>query len=114
MDMKVPDYVFIDSSETKGKILILCTQSPYIVAQVWMFKTPEEHIAFMNECKVPGVIQIAEYRIVIVYVTTLFYVQHHFLVRDYLPAQIPGMAKFFLEERIRPHEPLYKKYKITD
>jgi hypothetical protein len=110
--MTIPQYLFIESEETKGKILILHTRAPYVIAQVWMFRTQEELDAFMKTCKVPGVVQIAGYRILIVYSATLKPELWHRLEEFHIPDAIPGMAVFFLKERINPHTPKYARYEI--
>lgn len=108
----LPEFVYIESKELENQTLIMSTRL-LVIGRVWMFRTQEEMDAFENNSRTMTY-QVPGYRILISFSKNLGRHAYKLLQGVVLPEIMPEMAMFYLNDRIIPHAPRYKKYLIAE
>lgn len=111
--MQLPPYVLIEPvDELKDKVLIMQTTPPYIIGQVWRFRTREESHEWLNRNAHTPICIITGYRMHISYNGHLPHGKDWiFPVTDAMIIDVlHEMRDYFMKVRIAHRPEAFKKY----
>lgn len=113
--MKMPKYLFAESkSEAPGVQFIVCTEVPFFYAQVWKDVGVEEINAICEKNNAIAAGKPYDYRIGVIILgalhESLFVKDMRSYAKD-LARTGREMADFYLEEKIKPNEKYYQRYR---
>lgn len=111
--MKLPEFLIANNRVELNSPVILCTKSPYIIAQVWTFKDLQAWTSFINNYSGLAKFQIPDYKIALTFLTTISgRLDIYPGIDKEVLKTLSEMADFYVTERINDKPGYYKKFML--